>query len=149
MMLREPWRTRLLFLSFALNLIVIPMIAGRFVMHRPALPPGPTRPEVVVERLAHELPADDAARLRAAMKPHLPDIEVARARMEAARATMSRAIGQTPFDEAAVRTAMRTWQTAWMAWSDDLGSAMLAALAELSPEGRQRLAEAGMRHSHR
>jgi hypothetical protein len=36
-----------------------------------------------------------------------------------------------------------------MAWSDDLGSAMLAALAELSPEGRQRLAEAGMRHSHR
>jgi uncharacterized membrane protein len=149
MMLREPWRTRLLFLSFALNLIAIPMIAGRFVMHRPPLPQGPTRPEVIVERMAHELPAEDAARLRAAMEPHLPDIDAARARMEAARAAMSRAIGQTPFDEAAVRAAMHTWQTAWMAWSDDLGTAMLAALAELSPEGRERLAEAGMRHSHR
>lgn len=149
MMLREPWRTRLLFLSFALNLITIPMIGARFVMHRPALPPGPPHPEVMIERLAHELPPDDAGRLRLAMQQHLPDIEVARAKMMVARAAMSRAIGQSPFDEAAVRTAMQTWQSAWMTWSDDLGAAMLAALADLSPEGRQRLAEAGVRRPHR
>lgn len=148
-MLREPWRTRLLFLSFAVNLVTLPMIGTRLFMHPPTLPQGPPRPEVMVERMAHQLPPDDAVQFRAAMEEHVPDIEVARARMVAARAAMSRAIGRSPFDEAAVRAAMQTWQSAWMAWSDDLGVAMMAGLAKLSPEGRQRLAEAGVRHPHR
>lgn len=149
MMLREPWRTRLLLVSFAVNLIAVPMIGTRMFLHRPPLPPGPPRPEVMVERLAHELPPEDAVRFRAAMEQRVPDIEVSRARMEAARAAMSRAIGRSPFDEGAVRAAMRTWQSAWVAWSDDLGAAMLAALADLSPEGRDRLAQAGLRRPHR
>ena len=44
---------------------------------------------------------------------------------------------------------MRTWQTAWTAWSDGMGGAMLGALGDLSPEGRQRLADAGLHHRRR
>ena len=66
--------------------------------------------------------------------------------MEEARRALSRAIGRTPYDEAAVRQAMHDWQQAWLDWSNDLGASLLKAFADLSPDGRRRLAEAGQRH---
>ena len=150
MTLREPWRTRLLLLSFAVNLFAVPMAATRFLMHRPSLPGGGVPPpQVMIDRLAELLPPDDANHFRTSMEDHVPDIEVSRARMEAARAAMGRAIARTPFDPDAVRAAMSTWQAAWKAWSDDFGSAMLAALGDVSPDGRERLANAGRRHPPR
>ena len=148
MMLREPWRTRLLFLSFAINLIIIPIAGARYVVYRPPLPPGLPRGEMMIEHMVKDLPPEDADRFRATMEQHLPDIEAARARMEAARRGMSRAIGHTPFDEAALKTAMHNWQSAWNLWSDNLGAAMLDALPGLSDAGRERLAEAGRRRPH-
>lgn len=143
-LLREPWRTRLLFLSVAVNLFTIPVIAGGWLPHRHPHPSGP-RSEVVIRRMARELPSGDAGRFRAAMERHVPEIETARARMDAARAAMLRTIAASSYDEESVRQAMKSWQAAWMAWSDQLELSMLAALAELSPEGRQKLAEAGLR----
>ncbi len=70
---------------------------------------------------------------------------MSRARMEQARAAMLRAIGRTPYDAEALRTAMRNWQTAWKAWSDDFGAAFLEAVQEVSPDGRERLAAVGRR----
>src|SRR3954447_13190533 len=144
-MVREPWRTRLLFLSVAGNLFAAALIGAHFYRRAPH-PPGPPRPEMMVERMARDLAPEDAARFRTVMQSRLPEIEAARARMEQARATMSRAIAQTPYDEAAVRRALKAWQQAWIAMSDDLGSSMLSAVSGLSPDGRRRLAEAGMRH---
>jgi len=146
MMLREPWRARLLFLSVAANLFAAALIGAHFVLRPPPRPPGPPRPEVIIERMARDLPPDDAARFRAATTPRLPQFAAARARMEQARAELARAMAQTPYDEGAVRTAMQAWQAAWLAMSEDLGANMLRALSELSPDGRRRLAEAGMRH---
>ena len=57
-----------------------------------------------MDRMAHDLQPDDAARFRAAMQARMPEIEAARARMEQARAAMSRAIAQSPYDEVAGRS---------------------------------------------
>ncbi|HYZ61178.1 MAG TPA: periplasmic heavy metal sensor [Acetobacteraceae bacterium] len=147
MMLREPWRTRLLFLSFAINLFAIALIAAHLAMRSPS--PGPQRPDMIIERMARDLPPEDATRFRAAMAAKLPDIEIAHQRMDAAKAELSQAISRTPYDQAEVRRAMKDWQAAWVAMSDQLGAGVLAALSDLSPDGRQRLAEAGLRRPHR
>lgn len=142
MTLREPWRTRLLFLSVALNLFAAALI-GAFVLHRPShRPPGWA---AMVERMAHDLSPEDKARFLPIMEQARPETELARRRMEEARRAVSRAMAQTPYDEDAVRQAMAAWQAAWMQWSDGLGATMRKALAELSPEGRRHLADAGRR----
>lgn len=144
MMLREPWRTRLLFLSFAVNLVTISMLTAPAVTQRftprPLLPLGPPPPGVMVQRMVKELPPEDGRRLEAAMESHIEQIEVARVHMEAARRDMMRQISATPFDHEAAQAAMQRWQANWAAWSRALGVAMLDAAGELSPEGRERLA---------
>ncbi len=146
MMLREPWRTRLLFLSFAVNLLLIPIAGARFWARQPPLTPGLPRTEMIIDHMVRDLPADDAARFRSTMEDHLGDIDAARVRMLAARGAMSRTIGRSPYDPAAVQASMQNWQSTWNNWSEALGQAMLAALPNLSEEGRQRLAAAGRRH---
>lgn len=142
MMLREPWRTRLLFLSFAANLFLLGLIGTQMFLHHERGPPGS---EAIVEHMTRGMPADDAARFREIMRADRTRNDLAHSRMEAARRDMSLAIGRTPYDEAAVKSAMQAWQTAWIAWSDALGSSVLKSLAELSPDGRRSLAESGQR----
>lgn len=145
MMLREPWRTRLLFLSFAVNLVLIPIAGARFWTRHGPITPGLPRTEMIIEHMVHDLPADDAMRFRTAMEDHLGDIDAARVRMLAARGAMSRAIGRSPYDPGAVQASMQAWQATWNSWSEELGRGMLAALPNLSEEGRQKLAAAGRR----
>lgn len=145
MMLREPWRTRLLILSFALNLLLLPLAGARLWAPRAPLTPGLPRTEIIIDHMTRDLPPEDAERFRATMEQHLPDIEGARARMLAARNAMSRAIGRTPYDPVVLQDAMRAWQAAWTNWSETLGQAMLAALPGLSAPGREALAKMGRR----
>lgn len=146
MLLREPWRTRLLFGSFALNLFMLALV-GAHLLVRP--PPGGPQPERIIAHMVRELPPEDAERFRAVMATRLPAIEDAHARMEGARRAMAQAIARTPYDEAAVREAMKRWQTAWLAMSDGIGEGMLDAVTTLSPDGRRRLADAGLRPGRR
>lgn len=145
MMLREPWRTRLLFLSFAVNLVSIPVAVSSLWKRPPHDAPGLPRTEAMIEHLARDLPPADGASLRAVMRRHVEDIDAARKRMVAARREMSDAIARAPFDAEAVGTSMRAWQAAWQVWSEQLGTAMLEALPTLSDGGRQELAQAGRR----
>jgi len=144
MMLREPWRTRLLFASFALNLFFAGLIGTRAMHHPPER--GPPGSEAFIRHMTRGMPDEDAARFREVMLQARRQNEIARSRMDAARRDLSHAIGQTPYDEATVQKAMRAWQAAWIDWSNALGASMLKALAELSPDGRRSLAEAGQRH---
>jgi uncharacterized membrane protein len=145
MLLREPWRTRLLFVSVAGNLFAAALFGAHFAM-RLRHQAEPPRAEILMDRMARALPAEDADRFRQVMRLRLPEIEDARARVEQARAAMFHVLAQTPYDQEAVRRAMKAWQTAWVAMSDDLGDSMLGAVSGLSSDGRRRLAEAGMRH---
>lgn len=140
MMLREPWRTRLLFISFAVNLFLAGLIFMQMLSPHRRGPPGF---EAIMDQMTRGMPEADAAKFRAVMLADRPRNEVARGQMEAARREMSRAIGQMPYDEAAVRAAMQAWQTAWLGWSNALNASILRSVAELSPDGRRSLAEAG------
>lgn len=147
MMLREPWRTRLLVLSFAVNLLLIPLAGARLWAPHAPFTPGLPRTEIIIEHMVRDLPPEDAERFRTTMEEHLGDIDSARVRMLAARNAMSRAIGRSPYDPAILRDAMHTWQTAWTGWSETLGQAMLDALPGLSTPGREALAAMGRRRS--
>ncbi len=143
---REPWRTRLLFLSLAGNVFALALIGAHVAGRRQFGPPGP---DAAIDRMARDLAPADGERFRAVMAAARPQHALARGRMEAARDAMSRAIGQAPYDEAAVRQAMLAWQSAWLEWSRGFGATMLTALADLSPDGRRQLAEAGQRRKPR
>lgn len=143
MILREPWRTRLLVLSFAINLILIPIAGARLWTSRAPLTPGLPRTEIIIDHMVRDLPPEDAVRFRTTMEEHLGDIDSARVRMLAARAALSRAIGSSPYDAAVLHEAMRTWQASWTNWSETLGEAMLAALPGMSTQGREALAAMG------
>ena len=100
---------------------------------------------MIIDHMVRDLPPDDAVRFRTTMEEHMGDIDAARVRMLAARGAMSRAIGRSPYDPAAMKASMQTWQSTWNNWSEALGQGMLAALPNLSDEGRQKLASAGRR----
>jgi uncharacterized membrane protein len=143
-MLREPWRTRLLFVSVAGNLFAAALIGAQHAMRPP--PRGEPRSEIMLERMSYEMEPVDRQQFRAVMLRRLPEFEAARSRVDEARTAVAMAIARTPYDEDAVRQAMKDWQDAWMAMTGDMGTSMLAAMSGLSPNGRRHLAEAGMRH---
>lgn len=135
--LREPWRTRVLWLSVAGNLFAAALVGARFVMeppHRPGLAGA-------AERMARDLPPADAARFRAALDHERPWFDSARRRMADARADLARSIAQTPYDETAAHERMAAYQARLVETSGRFGDSLLAAIGTLSPEGRAKLAE--------
>ncbi len=144
--LRDPWRTRVLWLSLAGNLFAGALIASHLAMRRPSGPPGL---EGAVERMARSLPAEDAARFRATLDHERPWYDLARRQMDDARARLSQSIAQQPYDEAVVRARMQEWQARWLETSNRFGDSLLSAIGGLSPEGRVKLAEASLRPERR
>ena len=144
--LRDPWRTRVLWLSLAGNLFAGTLIGAHLAMPKPSGPPGL---DGVVERMAHALPDPDAARFRAKLAHERPWYDLARRQMNESREQLSQAIARQPYDEALVRARMHDWQARWIETSDRFGDSLLSAIGELSPEGRTRLAEASLRPGHR
>lgn len=136
--LREPWRTRVLWLSIAGNLFSATLIGTHFAAVRPPGPPGLAG---AAERMARDLPAADATRFRATLDREKPWYDMARRRMAEARADLSRSIAQNPYDEAAVRERMLVFQARWAETTGRFGESLLAAIGTLSPEGRVRLAQ--------
>lgn len=137
--LREPWRTRALWLSVAGNLFSAALIGAHFVAARPSGPPGLAG---FAERMARGLPPDDAARFRTVLDHERPWYDMARRRMAEARADLSASIAQNPYDEAAVRERMMAFQARLAETSGRFNESLLVAIGTLSPEGRAKLADA-------
>ena len=142
-MLREPWRTRLLFASVAGNLFCAALIGAHLLRPARAMPGL----DGAVEHMARDLPSDDAERFRAVLARERAWREDARRRMDQARAELSRSIGSTPYDEAAVRARMAALQARRAEASGRFGEVLIVAIGTLSPEGRARLADAAERHA--
>lgn len=136
-LLREPWRTRVLWLSLAGNLFTGTLIGGHLMHHPQRGPPGI---EGAAERMARDLPPADAARFRAALDRERPWYDMARRRMADARTDLAQSIAETPYDEAVVRARLMAFQARWAETSDRFGQSLLTAIGTLSPEGRAKLA---------
>ncbi len=137
LVLRDPWRTRVLWLSIAGNLFAAALIGARMA----AGSPGPPGLAGAAERMARDLPSADAARFRAVLDHERPWFDTARRRMVEARADLARSIAQNPYDENAVHERMSAYQARWAETSGRFGDSLLTAIGTLSPEGRAKLAE--------
>lgn len=140
--LREPWRTRVLWLSIAGNLFGATLIGA----HMAAGAPGPPGLAGAAERMARDLPPADAVRFRATLDRERPWYDMARRRMAEARADLASSIAANPYDEAIVHERMVAYQARWAETSGRFGESLLTAIGTLSPEGRTKLAET-TRHS--
>lgn len=136
--LLEPWRSRLLWLSLALNVFAAALIAAPLVWHR--RPPGPPGFETMVERLARSLNPADATGFRAAMAAERPAYDDGRARVDEARRTLAARLVQEPFDPAAAQAAMDTMQNRVQAMSGRFNETLARAVGGMSPTGRAEVA---------
>ncbi len=141
----EPWRTRVLWGSVALNLFACAIIGSHVLMHRT---PGAPGFEGAVNRMARDLGPDDARRFRSVLAEERPWYGQSRRALDEAREELSRSIARTPFDENEVRARMQVLQARWTESSTRFGDGLLLALAQISPEGRVRLAETAL-HTRR
>ena len=144
--LLEPWRTRLLWLSLALNLFAAALIAAPHLT--PLHEPGPPSFDRLVERMARDLPAPDAATFRDAMARERPWYELGRQQMTGARNELAQSVGHEPFDPATARTALQAMQEKMRESAARFDESLVTAFAQLSPEGRTQLSR-GMRRGPR
>ena len=137
--LLEPWRTRVLWASVALNLFALPMLAAPRLWNPHAS--GPPSFDSLVERMARSLPAGDAATFRTAMAREHPWYDISRRDMEEKRDAMAQVVAREPYDAAAVRAALVAMQAGLREAAGRFDDSLVLALGELSPAGRAELAE--------
>jgi uncharacterized membrane protein len=139
------WRW-LLIGSLALNLFFIGTIGALAVRHSiaPAQPAATERPRTAaarIERIAAPLPAADADKLRTAFRAREAATEGARDALNKAFEQMQAALRAQPFDSAALRTAMAQMRSVRAPYDQAMQEIIMSAAADMSPEGRSRLAD--------
>ena len=132
--------------SLALNLFFIGTIGALALRHYvvPAQQAATERPRTAaarIERLAAPLPAADAEKLRAAFRAREAAAESAREALNRAFERMQAALRAQPFDAAQLRAAMAEVRAARPVYEQVMQEICCAAAAEMSPEGRAKLAD--------
>jgi uncharacterized membrane protein len=128
----------LLFASLALNLFFVG-VGAALLIRQPA--PLDRSTAGRIERLAATLPAADAGKLRGKFQAQRAAVEDARERYDAARDTIRGTLRREPFQLSAMQEAMTRARAARQNFDQELQTLLANAAAEMSPEGRERLAE--------
>lgn len=136
----EPWRTRVLWASLALNVFGACLLATPLLWRHPHPPPRPMSLEFMVRRMAHHLPEADAETLRAAMREGRPQFEAARERLEQARLAVADTLRREPYDPRATAAALAVMQARLGELAGRFEESFVAAMTRLSPEGRAAMA---------
>ena len=137
--LLEPWRTRLLWTSLGLNLFAAALIAGPHLWHRH--PPGPPDFDMIIDRVTRSLPSGDVGAFRDAMARGRPDFDTGRLHLAEVRAQVARVLAAPTFDPAAARTVLEAMRKQLHDGSERFDEHLIAALGNVSPQGRAKLAE--------
>jgi uncharacterized membrane protein len=141
MRLLEPWRSRLLWLSLALNVFAAALIVTPHVWHRElGGPPRPPSFDMLVKRIARGLDPADADAFQAAMAKERPWYEMGRKKLDEARDTVAATFGRTPYDPAAANAALQAMQDRMRESGTRFDQSLAMAIGTLSPEGRTHLA---------
>lgn len=137
--LLEPWRTRLLWTSLGFNLFAAALITAPHLSHRH--PPGPPDFDTIIARVARSLPPTDIGAFRAAMDRGRPDFDTGRIHLAEIRLQVARTLASPAFDPAAARIAFQAMRQQLRDGSERFDEHLIDALANVSPQGRAKLAE--------
>jgi uncharacterized membrane protein len=133
------WRRIALPISLIINVFFVAIIGGHWLQtetHRQ------TSGSSVVLALAEAkavLSKPDAKTFLAIMGHDAPRYMPAAQQLDAARTKLERQLTATPFDEAATRQAMATWEVSWNRFMNDISDPFIEALGQISPQGRIKL----------
>ncbi len=132
--------------SLALNLFVIAAGTALYVRHQFAQPAAtqaerPRTAAARIERLAATLPAADAETLRGAFRARASATEAVRDALNRASERIQGALRADPLNAGELRTAMAQTRTARIAYDQAFHEVVAAAAAEMSPQGRAKLAD--------
>ena len=139
------WLGPAFLVSLAFNLFLVALIAVAFVKGpggREFGPPPRGHGPALMHGAFKELPEEDRQLIRRAMKEQFREIRPHIRRSQEARDELADALAAELYDEAAVRAAFDRMSAAMTAMSDAGRDAMIETFAKLTPEQRQRVAEA-------
>jgi Heavy-metal resistance len=142
------WRRVALPLSLLLNLFLVALIAGHLLrrhLNEAGLGTVPLARALV--KAEASLSPSDAAAFDAVIRRDAPRYAASARAFGQARRALERQILAQPFDRDAAREALAAWQASWNRFLDDFGGPLVDALAQVSPEGRQKLIAARRRAS--
>ena len=127
-----------LFGSLALNLFLIG-IASALLIREPEIPDRSIGARI--ERLASTLPSPDADKLRSEFRAQREAINGTRGAYDRARDSIRAVLRREPFDANAMRDAMAKARAARQEFDQVMHAMMVKAAGEMSPVGREKLAE--------
>jgi uncharacterized membrane protein len=133
------WRWLALPASIILNLFLIALIAGHLWQSRSDDVISGSPLSRALARAEASLPPRDAAALGAVIRRDAPHYAQAAQQLTEARREFWQRVTKEQFDQHDVRQALEAWRTAWNRFLDDFSDTIVAALAEVSPEGRRKL----------
>jgi uncharacterized membrane protein len=134
-----------LLISLAINLFFVGAVGALAVRSHLAtdVPVAETRrtAEARIDRIAATLPAADAATLRAKFALERSSAEAAREAYDRSLEEVRTALRAEPFDGSALTAAMANARSERVALDQVLHEIIAASAAQMSPEGRSRLAD--------
>jgi uncharacterized membrane protein len=138
----------LLIASLALNLFVIGTAGALLTRHyvsapAPAATDRPRTAAARIDRLAAGLPAADAGKLRAAFRAREAAVEATRDALNRAYDQIRTILRSEAFDDATLRAAMAQSREARVRYEQALQDVIATGAAEMSRQGRDRLADWG------
>lgn len=136
----KTWRRLALPVSIILNLFFIALIGGHLLNVRGI---GTYEREPFARALARaesSLSAPDAKAFNAVMRQDAPQYEPAARQLAKARQALILQITADDFDPGKTRHAMTAWEAAWTQFFNDVNGPLVDAFAQITPEGRRKLA---------
>jgi uncharacterized membrane protein len=135
----QNWRVFALPASIVLNLFLVALIGGHLWQSRSDDGTSGTPLSRALNHAEASLPPVDAAAFGAVIRRDHDRYEQAAQQLTEARREFWQKVTAEQFNQHDVRQALDTWRTAWNRFLDDFSETIVAALAEVSPDGRRKL----------
>jgi len=135
-----------LFLSLLVNLFMVGALIGLVPHEKPHHSFGPmllssAHGEYLIDWMAHYLNPSDADAFRKVFDEHSGELKAAHDRIHQALGELSTVFKQDPPDPEALQTALDHLAQARRGMGEIVGTILKVTYVQLSPEGRQRLAD--------
>lgn len=137
---KTSWFRRLaLPVSIFLNLFLIGLIGGHLLYNHSNREISGTLLDRTLAKAEKNLPPQEARAFGDVLRRDAPHYQAALQQLTKARQELKRQITAEQFDKEGVRQALAAWLTTWNSLAHDFSNTLVEALAQVSPEGRNKL----------